>query len=919
MQIKTSIRPLISTSALFVLMFLAGCGGGGSGDDAMPQPNVPQSPLTPTPSPDPDPDPDPDPIPLPEPPGAGARTLFETGQVRAIALSPDGSRLFVVNTPAHRLEIFDINGEQLTPVGTVAVGLEPVAVAAVSADEVWVVNHLSDSVSIVRLDGVAPRVARTLWVGDEPRDIVFAGPGNRRAFISAAYRGQNHPVFSPADLKTPGLGRADVWVFDTDALGDNPGGEPLAIVNLFADSVRGLARNADGSRVYAAAFLSGNQTTILLNEAPVANAKPAPVQNQQGVRQPDTGLIVGFDGGRWVDEAGNDWSEKVRFNLPDDDLFTLDAMADVPQLLGRQQGLGTVLFNVASNPVTGAVYVSNTEARNRVRFEGPGKSASSVRGHITEHRISVLQGNAMVTNHLNPHVDFSLPEGAALASNDKRMSLAQPQDMAVSTDGKTLYLAAFGSNRIAAIATASLEGGRYDPSATRHFAVPEGGPSGLVLSPSGSTLYTLSRYSNTLSAINTTSGDVVATQQLFHPEADSLRRGRRLLYDADLTSANGTASCASCHIFGDVDGLAWDLGNPDADLLENRNEFVPLRGPTQGVFHPMKGPMTTQTFRGMTDSGPMHWRGDRGGQNRAMVRGARESLEAAAFKEFNPAFVELLGREEVLPAEMLQDFTDFALAITPPPNAIRNLDNSLTPDQAEGRRVFFEDNTTGGVLTCNHCHVLSVEDRQFGTAGLMTNEGPGITEDFKVVHLRNLYHKVGMFGASVPRPGQQALHMGDQVRGFGLLHDGGIDTISNFLASSVFGFSSDAQRESVVDFMFAFDGNLAPIVGQQVTVGAVPDAATQARLDLLVARAARAPAECDLVVHGVIDGVQRGALMQASRQFRTDRSSESGFGLQQLISVASRAGQELTFTCVPLDMGEQMALDRDGDGVADGD
>lgn len=59
--------------------------------------------------------------------------------------------------------------------------------------------------------------------------------------------------------------------------------------------------------------------------------------------------------------------------------------------------------------------------------------------------------------------------------------------------------------------------------------------------------------------------------------------------------------------------------------------------------------------------------------------------------------------------------------------------------------------------------------------------------------------------------------------------------------------------------------------------------------------------------------------MQASRQFRTDRSSESGFGLQQLISVASRAGQELTFTCVPLDMGEQMALDRDGDGVADGD
>ncbi|MFO7552893.1 MAG: hypothetical protein R6W80_15920 [Haliea sp.] len=56
----------------------------------------------------------------------------------------------------------------------------------------------------------------------------------------------------------PGWCRADVWVFDADAPGAGPGGEPLAI-NLFADSARGLARSADGSRVYAAAFLSGNR------------------------------------------------------------------------------------------------------------------------------------------------------------------------------------------------------------------------------------------------------------------------------------------------------------------------------------------------------------------------------------------------------------------------------------------------------------------------------------------------------------------------------------------------------------------------------------------------------------------------------------------------------------------------------------
>jgi len=34
---------------------------------------------------------------------------FESGQVRPLAISPDGNRLFVVNTPDNTLEIFDIN------------------------------------------------------------------------------------------------------------------------------------------------------------------------------------------------------------------------------------------------------------------------------------------------------------------------------------------------------------------------------------------------------------------------------------------------------------------------------------------------------------------------------------------------------------------------------------------------------------------------------------------------------------------------------------------------------------------------------------------------------------------------------------------------------------------------------------------
>src|SRR6185295_11267883 len=102
-------------------------------------------------------------------PAFGSFATFESGQVRPLALSPDGSRLFAANTPDAQLEIFAVNGGDLTHVGSVPVGLEPVAVAARTNNEVWVVNHLSDSVSIVDVATNPPRVVRTLLVGDEPR------------------------------------------------------------------------------------------------------------------------------------------------------------------------------------------------------------------------------------------------------------------------------------------------------------------------------------------------------------------------------------------------------------------------------------------------------------------------------------------------------------------------------------------------------------------------------------------------------------------------------------------------------------------------------------------------------------------------------------------------------------------------------
>src|SRR5690242_19384198 len=76
-------------------------------------------------------------------------TAFESGQVRPLAITPDKAYLLAVNTPDAKLEIFKITPTGLDRRASVPVGLEPVAVAVRNNGEAWVVNHVSDSVTIV--------------------------------------------------------------------------------------------------------------------------------------------------------------------------------------------------------------------------------------------------------------------------------------------------------------------------------------------------------------------------------------------------------------------------------------------------------------------------------------------------------------------------------------------------------------------------------------------------------------------------------------------------------------------------------------------------------------------------------------------------------------------------------------------------
>jgi DNA-binding beta-propeller fold protein YncE len=983
------------------------------------------------------------------PPAKPANYLgFESAPVRPIALSADGLRLFVANTSNNSLEIYSIQPQgDLVHQQSVFVGLEPVAVA-VTATQAWVVNHLSDSVSVVDISGKLAKVVDTLLVGDEPKDIVIA---NDKIFITTAHRGQRRESAAlagvvgagSAQLDTPSIGRADVWVFPLTPTAHVFGGLPLKIVSFFGDSARGLAVTPDDATVYVGVFNSGNQTSVaheavlcsgfeddiygaypcqVLDEIRSPNGleagmlpggRTAPGTNANGDFQPWTSMIVKYDPEtkQWQDTKGRNFSNAIRFTLPDKDVFALDT-ASLTETQSFKH-VGTTLFNMAVNPVTQELYVTNTDANNATRFEGSGEfAASTVQGNIAKSRITVIEPETgkVKPRHLNRHIDYSELKARP---ETKAHSISNPTQIAISSNGDWLYSAAIGSNKVLVLPTKALrddsfwdnQAEEFDPRLlSRNYFDVAGGPVGLALNDNRRRLYVFTRFDNSVVTLNIETGQELQRLSMFTPEPESFTAGRFMLYDANRSSSNGESSCASCHVFGDTDHLSWNLGNPDAANSRNPQPFPTqnflrlgclLVGPDEGscqllqalngdgdefTIASMKGPMMTQTMRGMSTHGHMHWRGDRA--NGYFGNDTRQTLdERLSFKNFIVAFEGLLGMDIALPASVnsskksndvkaleqdMDKFADFMLSISLPPNPIRSLDNSLSNSAQLGERFFHGPRRADGVeqdtslngdsqdgVNCAGCHGLDPSKGFYGTRGEVAHGGE--IQILKVPQLRNLYTRAGMFGLPDREgflPSDTRNHQGPQVRGFGFLHDGATDKLLNFLKGGVFdngekgcptganeshgcqfnqgeiGIPDEATRQGLVDYMMEFDTDLAPIVGQQVTINASASTAAMARLRLLESRANRLfvskilggqVTECDLIATGFIQGETRGYLLTKNGTYRSDKALEAKLTKAQLLHLGRQPGHQLTFTCVVPGRGWQMALDADLDSILNSD
>lgn len=824
----------------------------------------------------------------------GANTSFrnfEAPQVHPLALTPDGKHLLAVNSPNASLSVFELSTGAPVLTAEIPVGLQPVSVAARSDREVWVVNWLSDSVSIVDL--TTGNVRRTIDVGDEPTDILFAGPGGQKAFVCVSGGGRQ----TISGQSITGASGA-VKIFDPNNLAAAP-----QVINIFAKQPRALARDASGGQVFVSVFESGNQTTVIPQPVVAENGglpAPNPAMRSDLPAAPNTALLVKWNGSAWADETGNTmWDQFVTYTLADIDLVTIDANSSNPSITAQLRGLGTNLGNMTFDPTTGKLFVANVDADSVRRFE------PNLRGQFHAIRVSILNTTpggtpSLASVHdLNPHVNFGNPVGT---DAERGQSLALPADITRASDG-TIYLAATSSAKVGFLNSAGAVAGR----------IPVGqGPTGLALDETRQRLYVLNRFDQTVSVVDTTSKAQVSQVAIgVNPEPPAVRNGRRFLYDAVSFSSHGTVSCASCHPSGHRDGLVWDLGEPTGDMV------------TIGNFthHPMKGPMLTQSLRGLLQSSPLHWRADR-----------------RNISEFNIAFPGILGSNRLLTTEEMNAFQTFVETLTYPPNPNENLDRTFPnpptgPNAHMGSRRFRSAGglpriLIGGADNCNACHNAAPQipngfangTSRLVFAGTILSE----PQAFKAPQLRGIYQKLGL---QKPAPGEPRT---EQITGFGFMHDGAMDTLLNFMRQPDFiGFNNDSERRDIESFLIAFDSVIAPAVGPQVTVNAENKNSPEVlqRINLLVQQAQPVPIpfsifphapSCDLVVRGLYGGAPRAFLQLGDGIFQPDSGSEANLTLQQLLDAVAD-GAELTFTGVPEGEGRRYSIDRDSNGVLNDD
>jgi YVTN family beta-propeller protein len=859
---------------------------------------------------------------------------FESGPVNSLLRTRDGTRLLVLNTTDHRVEVHrlmktlgastqagglgkpagtgtpvvsppggassavSLSGSLLTFEASIFTGLEPVAMVQHPTSDrlIFVVNHVSDSVAVIDLE--LRSIVATIPVGDEPAGIAIAGG---KAFVACA-RAPQGPLPAGATLPGP-IDENVVVVFQSDA----PYTRSPNVV-LHGMKPRGVALSGDGSTVFVTIQNSGNHTT-LLDETETKNL---------GIEQY---TVDAYDGGGfainpvllrpeihsstyargwYVPNAGrivfdHEHPSSVH-QLQDHDVFALDA-ATGTKLPFVATGVGTTLYGIARNPVTNALWITNTDADNRTRFE------SRLNGKATTNRITIVDPSGAAHQVIDLATP-TLPTAAAIPGAIEFSTGAQP----------LAFVAAQGSSAVLVFDAAS---GAY-----RH-RIPTGAiPSGLAVDSTLGLLFVHSRGDHALRAFDLKRWRQVGgpMRLAYEPEPPRVRKGRLHLYEAraDAGHGNGVMACASCHVFGHGDALAWDLGDPEGswsyyfpDLLKDIGSYPGqlVVAPTTPVNHPLKGPMVTQSLRGLMspdakDDLPLHWRGDR-----------------RTFHQFRSAFRTLLEGDGVAVDDMLE-FAGFLRSLHYAPNPYGPRDRVYSGIAAVGADTFGmnpqfsgKDYSAAVGVSCIDCHQGDFFAKDDFTGSRPVSSAGSFTQMFQTAQLRMAYEKHS-----------------PEITGFGLLHDGAVDGVRGFMDFNIpngggnpFHNLLPADKDAISLFVEHWDHGLSPLVGAQFTLEPATLAASAGFLDLAEAQAKSPSKNVDLIVKGYRIAPADELLLRGAHYTWSATQQKWGYQFDTgdfvdrsvLLPFVAAGVARFTFTCVPPGMGVRLGVDQDEDGAFD--
>ena len=639
-----------------------------------------------------------------------------------------------------------------------------------------------------------------------------------------------------------------------------------------------------------------------------------------------------------MDDNMGDWSSMIsgtnaslsgrveEWDMQDRDLAIIDTRTLEVDYVS---GLMNLCMALAVNPVSGKVAVAGTDGRNEVRFEPVLKSSFiTVKLALVDVGVHTNQ-----TVDLNPHLDYSRK---TIPLAERAKTVGDPRGAVWSADGRTLFVTGMGSDNIAAYGE---DGARKASKAG--FGQ---GPTSIIYDAARNRLYTYCRFSSELVVLDPATLGPLARVAFFDPAPAVVKAGRRHFYNTTKNSGLGQASCASCHPDGKRDGLAWDLGNPAGEMKKittaNYN-FARLKPVSTNDFHPMKGPMVTQTLVDIMGHEPFHWRGD------------RNSIE-----EFNPTFTDLQGADRQLTVAEMAEFKEFLRSLTVPPNRLRMLDNALPaavslpghvslgrgrtfagaqlPDgrPANGLSLFLSPSASGCVV----CHTLPAglgADMNFvngswraisvGTNGehhiAMVATNRSLDLPFKIAPLRGLGGKTGF-----------EMSLKESRNGFGFSHDGRVDTLTRFLQDG-FNFEDDQETADLIAFLLCLPGGDLPAgilsnpgrapgpAGNDMPAGVgvqwlLKSPVVPADLTAFLNYLNSATNRVDLVIRYTTNGTPKGWLYNKSaKAFDGDPSIDR----PTLAKIVARASETVPMLVmgVPLGRGVQIALDRDSDGFSD--